>query len=723
MAYGSRFENLVGHREQAVDGVRARERMEAAAKGLDEVGRVAPLARERYGAPAKLLAFLDRERIRGHAGELREDADAQGPLVVGEERGGFLERLQGEGVGDESHGGGRPKHARSLPEYVGEPVVAGDVDGPLDGLLCIAHAPGEPQRSGVGEQELAVAPRFGVGPEALRLQRPLVELRGVLVGKAPHRRLGGLARVALDLRGLGARQGAVRVVGELVDAEVSPRAPFECAHDPRVELRPPGGGQLFVECRADRVVDEPVGARAPAWGDEARAGRVVETQKESFGVEPERPLQDGQVELLADHARDVERSTRFGRQAREPRAQYVPRDAGNGDVVGPERGRALAIAEGGEQPRGLLQEERIAAALRVNGRLDLGREVHARDLGDVRGDLLRIEPRKGDALAGAEPAEGFRPGVGVRKDGVAGGCDDEQFALRQLGAEEYEQIERGFVRPVHVVEEDDAGRGLGALEQEATELLEHPEASRHGAARRDVGMVIDVRAGDELVEQRLPFGCERRTERSFGKCVTNDLHPRPERGSPSPLEAAACPHPHVQAARHQGELVEATGLSDARFAGQQDQATAPRAGLVQRADQALHGVGAPDEGVGGHARPRGHREPWRRSGGRVARAGAPDRAREAVTASADGLDGVVRVCVLAKDLAGSAYGPGYRRVVHVLTRPEGVEELFLADDPVAVLDQVADRVEDLRLEGHFLVGSAELVRARVKLEIAEEIAH
>jgi hypothetical protein len=84
---------------------------------------------------------------------------------------------------------------------------------------------------------------------------------------------------------------------------------------------------------------------------------------------------------------------------------------------------------------------------------------------------------------------------------------------------------------------------------------------------------------------------------------------------------------------------------------------------------------------------------------------------------------VIRVGVLAEHLAGSADGPRYRCVVYVLTWPKSVEKLFLEHDPVVVLQQVANGIENLRLERDFEAGPQQLVSAGVELEVTEKKGH
>src|ERR1019366_5901190 len=187
--------------------------MKAALERLDEILHIVALTGERDGLSAQLLAPLDRERIRRDACELTEDPNAQRALIVREELGRVLERLQRQRVRYERHGGERPQPADRLVEQVGEAVAPGDVDRHLDGFVRVADAARKAKGCGESQKKLAMTPRVPVAlkAKALSVEGPAKKLRGVLVVEAMHRRLARHARVALDDRWIRARQRTIVV--------------------------------------------------------------------------------------------------------------------------------------------------------------------------------------------------------------------------------------------------------------------------------------------------------------------------------------------------------------------------------------------------------------------------------------------------------------------------------------------------------------------------------
>ena len=67
--------------------------------------------------------------------------------------------------------------------------------------------------------------------------------------------------------------------------------------------------------------------------------------------------------------------------------------------------------------------------------------------------------------------------------------------------------------------------------------------------------------------------------------------------------------------------------------------------------------------------------------------------------------------------------PHDRRLVDVLARPEHVEQLFLGHEPIAVLDQMPQYIENLGLQDDRRAGTTERVRERVELEFAKSVTN
>ncbi len=267
------------------------------------------------------------------------------------------------------------------------------------------------------------------------------------------------------------------------------------------------------------------------------------------------------------------------------------------------------------------------------------------------------------------------------------------------------------------------------------QLLEHPEASAEAVRRVGIDRQVErVRPGNELGQERSDLELELTRKRVLSERVAKDLHPRPERRGPPAFQAPAARDPDAKPARDAGELAHATGLADPGLAREKAQAPATVAGAMEGAEQALHRLGAPDERIarrrGDHRRDPGRRrrlglEPQdlRRGRPRGRRLDLGHFGREAVPAAPDRLDRVLRVGPLAQRLARPADGPGHGRLVDVLAGPESLEQLLFADDAIVVLDQIADRVEDLRLQGHLAALTPELVAVRVELELPEQEVH
>jgi hypothetical protein len=70
-----------------------------------------------------------------------------------------------------------------------------------------------------------------------------------------------------------------------------------------------------------------------------------------------------------------------------------------------------------------------------------------------------------------------------------------------------------------------------------------------------------------------------------------------------------------------------------------------------------------------------------------------------------------------------ADAPRYCDIVQLLTVPKRVEQLLLADDVVAMLDQIPQCIEDFGLQLDPCPGPAELAKSDVELELAKGEEH
>ena len=101
---------------------------------------------------------------------------------------------------------------------------------------------------------------------------------------------------------------------------------------------------------------------------------------------------------------------------------------------------------------------------------------------------------------------------------------------------------------------------------------------------------------------------------------------------------------------------------------------------------------------------------------------AGDRGAETVAVAGEGPDAVAGAARLQRG-PRQAHRPLQGAVRHDRVGPERVQQLLLADDPVAVPDQVEQQVEHLRLQRQLAALEPELAPRRVELVAAESVHH
>ena len=94
-------------------------------------------------------------------------------------------------------------------------------------------------------------------------------------------------------------------------------------------------------------------------------------------------------------------------------------------------------------------------------------------------------------------------------------------------------------------------------------------------------------------------------------------------------------------------------------------------------------------------------------------------ADEAESALVDRADHLLRTAVVADHAARRADARVERRIRHHAALPHRLEQLVLADDAVAVLQQIGEHVEHLRLDRHGYAGAAQFLLHQVNLVSAE----
>ena len=92
-----------------------------------------------------------------------------------------------------------------------------------------------------------------------------------------------------------------------------------------------------------------------------------------------------------------------------------------------------------------------------------------------------------------------------------------------------------------------------------------------------------------------------------------------------------------------------------------------------------------------------------------------------VAPAVDGTDHRLRRPVVTDEAAGGLDPARQRRLTDEPIAPDGVEELGLGNDPLAVLDQIAEHVEDLRLHCDGRAGALEQVPIGVEQDVAEQV--
>src|SRR5205085_954071 len=94
---------------------------------------------------------------------------------------------------------------------------------------------------------------------------------------------------------------------------------------------------------------------------------------------------------------------------------------------------------------------------------------------------------------------------------------------------------------------------------------------------------------------------------------------------------------------------------------------------------------------------------------------------EAEPALVDGSDQALRLSVIADRLAGRLHAARKRRLRHDAAVPDRLEKVVAADDPIAILHEVDEQREDLRLDRKHGSAAAQLLSADVDLERIEAI--
>ena len=419
---------------------------------------------------------------------------------------------------------------------------------------------------------------------------------GHVVAAAPRRRPGLRVRelaqeqpAGADARPRGERAlaGERGVVGEVRGHRLRRLRPPQALGHAQVHEPPPRLREVGVDGPPDHLVGELVGAgrRAARRAEEGVTLEQLEREQQPAEVEGHQLAEPTDVEAVPEHGGPAQHVSRLGGQA----LHAVTDELG-------ERTRQRPLAPR-QDPRHLEGEQRVSPALREHRvRVHPGRrraEELPRPLVPQGGERdLHEEPHLAQAAQRA-----LRRLVVVELAG-AGGEGHEQRAVTAHAGHVVEELRRGRVEPVHVVEGQHHGRGGGgALGQE----LDHRPEETVAARRRAVPPGELGQKGPEVGGQ----GGADRARRELAE----GIDPRAERPVRLGLERPSAEHGAAAGTGGLAQLVEEARLAEARLAGQQQRPRAALAGASPR---------APGRAVA--TRPRGRRDGRRRPRGEEPRA-------------------------------------------------------------------------------------------------------
>ncbi len=289
-----------------------------------------------------------------------------------------------------------------------------------------------------------------------------------------------------------------------------------------------------------------------------------------------RPLEHPQLELASHDGRHAQR--RAPRRATGPRAGAAAAPAPPRARAAPDRRRrSVAQHIGLHEPQNLTKEERVAAREHVQPRRRRARGLLAGDSFDVRLDVVDAQAVQRQARAEpGELGEQVRALVRLRLP-LAVRADDDDRRLSDRLADEAHQDERSGVGRVQVVEHDHERLRARALDEEARDRVEEPEA-------RGLGVDGPPGAGREPLE--------------VAAQLADGLDPGPVRGRAALLPAAPPRHPAAALTGDPRQLLHQPRLADPGLARQQEDEPAPVMGLVEARDE-LAELGVPaHEGPG-----------------------------------------------------------------------------------------------------------------------------
>ena len=529
---------------------------------------------------------------------------------------------------------------------------------------------------------------------------------------------GGFAR-GISLQGIAGRHAQIlsrpQVVAGAMEVTGQVRRRFVLAPGKHPFQRPAGAAvrvgsrlgrgvlehDLLVEAvrKAVNRTEDAVGELDDAFANDERPAprQHLEHRLERELVHVSGVRGQPQGELGADDARRIDGLTLVARQFLELPRDRASQARGNGPGEGlgrhlelPAAAAVHEVSPAHEVIDRRHEKQRIAGRQLMHDRGGLERQLGSQ----LQVEILRhfvgrewLQPE----LAGMRPREqvGMRPSQRRRGGGRVRRPDGRQEQeLRRIAAlaEAVEDVDRGRVRPLNILDPQDERRVFGQGLDRRHDLAQHPGSGGDVRARGEGPRGIVGETG----EMRQPARRQSRQRGGDGFVVggAREAREQVEQGIVR-FGGAREPHalrpgrPHRLARRGDAEkrLAE-RGLADAGVAGHEDDLPMRSRRLVERAEQARHLSFAPDK------------DRRRRASGEVER-GFDDRGDEDVAAldeAADelGADRLVaeRPANLADehlDVVGMDVGPG----------PHARQERLPGDDVAGALDEHGEHVEGL----------------------------
>ena len=220
---------------------------------------------------------------------------------------------------------------------------------------------------------------------------------------------------------------------------------------------PPERGQAADQHLLDQRVGEPPAPGPGALDDEADGDRGVHGGQRVLGGDAG-GLEEVQRDLPAGDGGELEDLPRPRRQPVEPGAQHLAHRRRDG------RGVQVQVVGADHPARQLDDEERVAAGAVVDGRRQRPVAGGAQLRGQQGRDVVLTQagqPQDGGAGLAGEAGQAVGDGLGQLLPDGAGGDHQEDRRPRQVPGQQAEQLHRGRVGALQVVEDDEHRVGAG----------------------------------------------------------------------------------------------------------------------------------------------------------------------------------------------------------------------------------------------------------------------